>query len=219
MTSYLVLFDVDGTLLLSHDDVYFEANRDALIEVYGEAPAAPDVPGETALAQARRALLGAGRGDDEIESGLADWCVVLSRRYLELLEITDTSQWDVARDAADALARIDRRALLTGNPEPIARARMECIGLADFFPVGQGAFGCERERRVQLVDLARQRAGDWPASRTVSVGDTPLDVETAHAAGVRVVAVTTGSYDASAVSGADAVIERLAELPDAIASL
>ena len=33
--SWLVLFDVDGTLLLNHDGVYVEANRLALTEVYG----------------------------------------------------------------------------------------------------------------------------------------------------------------------------------------
>jgi hypothetical protein len=42
--SWLVLFDVDGTLLLTHDEVYVEANRLALTEVYGSAPAGPDVP-------------------------------------------------------------------------------------------------------------------------------------------------------------------------------
>jgi phosphoglycolate phosphatase len=219
VTAYLVLFDVDGTLLLSDDDFYVEANRAALIEVYGDAPAAQDVPGDTAMAHARRALRGAGRGDGEIDAGLADWCIVFSRRYVELLRTADTSHWDVAADAAAALARIERRALLTGNPEDIARARMDRIGLASFFPVGQGAFGCERERRVDLFDLARRRAGGWPAGRTVAVGDTPLDVETAHAAGVRAVAVTTGRYDASALSAADVVIERLAQLSGALGSL
>jgi len=33
--SLLVLFDVDGTLLLTHDEVYVEANRDALVAVWG----------------------------------------------------------------------------------------------------------------------------------------------------------------------------------------
>jgi len=41
----LVLFDVDGTLLLTHDEVYVEANRDALRDVWGIAPDGTDVPG------------------------------------------------------------------------------------------------------------------------------------------------------------------------------
>ena len=54
--SWLVLFDVDGTLLLTHDEVYVEANRLALNDVYGAAPEGPDVPGDTATAHTRRAL-------------------------------------------------------------------------------------------------------------------------------------------------------------------
>ena len=49
MSGALVLFDVDGTLLLTHDEVYVEANRDALRDVWGIAPDGTDVPGQTAL--------------------------------------------------------------------------------------------------------------------------------------------------------------------------
>ena len=219
MTPYLVLFDVDGTLLLTHDEVYVEANRAALIEVYGIAPDAPDTPGDTALANTRRALHSAGRSDGEVDAGLAEWCATFSRRYVDLLRSTDTSGWKAAPGAAETLAPIDSRALLTGNPEAVARARIDRLGLAGLFPDGQGAFGCERERPAELYDLARRRAGGWPANRTVRVADTPFDVETAHLAGVLAVGVTTGRYEASDLAGADAVLERLAELPDALASL
>ncbi len=36
--TWLVLFDVDGTLLLTHDEVYVEANRLALINVERRRP-------------------------------------------------------------------------------------------------------------------------------------------------------------------------------------
>ena len=78
-----------------------------------------------------------------------------------------------------------RLALLTGNPEPVARARMERLGLARFFPPGQGGFGCDAEERAALIETARRRAGGWPAGRTVAVGDTPRDGEAAREAGIR----------------------------------
>jgi phosphoglycolate phosphatase len=219
MTPYLVLFDVDGTLLLTHDELYVEASRTTLNELYAIAPEAPDTPGDTALATTRRTLRSAGWSDDEIDSRLAEWCATFSRRYVDLLRSADTSSWEVAPDAAPTLARIERRALLTGNPEEIARARLERLGLAELFPHGQGAFGCEREQRIELIELARRRANGWPASRTVCVGDTPLDIEGAHAAGGLVVSVTTGRYEASELAGADAVVERLARVPDVLATL
>jgi phosphoglycolate phosphatase-like HAD superfamily hydrolase len=171
------------------------------------------------MANTRRALRSADRTDGEIDARLAEWCATFSRRYIDLLRSADTSGWEAAPGAADTLARIDSRALLTGNPEAVARARMKRLGLAGLFPDGQGAFGCERELPVELFDLARLRAGGWPADRTVRVADTPFDVESAHTAGVLAVAVTTGRYAASDLTAADAVLDGLAQLPDALASL
>ena len=79
-------------------------------------------------------------------------------------------------------------------------------------PRGQGAFGCEREERTNLFALARQRAGNWPADKTIAVGDTPIDVSSAHAAGCRCVAVTTGRYREPELADADAVITNLNQL-------
>jgi phosphoglycolate phosphatase-like HAD superfamily hydrolase len=72
---------------------------------------------------------------------------------------------------------------------------------------------------VELFDLARERAGDWPAHSTVGVGDTPIDVASAHAAGCRSIAVTTGKYGREELDAADAVIANLGELESALATL
>jgi phosphoglycolate phosphatase len=217
--SWLVLFDVDGTLLLDHDPVYVKANRAALEEVYGTFAEAPDVPGDTAPAHTRRAMRAAGLTDAQIDVGLDRWCERFSARYVELLADADTSHWTAAPGAREVLAGIEHRALLTGNPEAVARARMKRLGLDTFFPDGQGAFGCEQEDRVKLFALARERAGGWPPERTVEVGDTPLDVSSARAAGCLCVAVTTGRYGKEELSGADAVISDLTQLDSALAVL
>ena len=216
----LVLFDIDGTLLLTHDELYVQANADALRAVFGVTDVQhPDDPGDTALHYTRLVLQGAGLDDATIDAGLGRWCSAISRRYAELLAAADTSHWQTASDAAEALAAVPQRALLTGNPEPIARARMVRMGLASFFPDGEGAFGCERERRVALIALALRRADDWAADRTVAVGDTPRDIHTAHEAGIRCIAVSTGAYDRSQLADADHVIATLGELPAALSSL
>jgi phosphoglycolate phosphatase-like HAD superfamily hydrolase len=217
--SLLVLFDVDGTLLLSHDEVYVAASRAALLEVYGTAPDGPDRPGDTATSHTRRALRLAGMPDEEIDAGLERWCAAMSTRYVELLAHADTSGWRVAGSARDVLAGIEHRALMTGNPEAVARARLERIGLLDLFPDGHGAFGCEHEDRVELFRLALKREDGWPPERTVAVGDTPLDVSSAHAASLLCVAVTTGRYGADELRDADRIIDTLVELPAALESM
>lgn len=217
--SWLVLFDVDGTLLLTHDEVYVEASRIAMDEVFGRNADGPDVPGDTATAHVRRALQEAGVPDVEIEAGLPKWCTAFSREYVRVLGDADTSHWVRAPHAHEALAGLTRPALLTGNPPTVARARMERLDLGRYFPIGQGAFGCERENRIELFDLARSRAGDWPAERTVAVGDTPLDVSSAHAAGCRCIGVTTGRFNAEQLEEADAVIADLGCLENALAQM
>ena len=195
MTPLLALFDVDGTLFLTDDPLAGLALNETLADRYGvelpdDAVGRVDHQGQTSLRIARLVLAAAGVEEPD---DLGGWCRAFAERYLELLADADTSTWRAAPEAEAALERLAaadvRVALLTGNPEPIARARMERLGLARLFPAGQGAFGCEAESREELIALARHRAGDWPASSTVEVGDTPCDASSSQAAGIRSIIV------------------------------
>jgi phosphoglycolate phosphatase len=220
----LVLFDVDGTLFLTHDPLLGVATIEAIATVWGLRPKATaiegvDHAGQTALSITRAILRGEGLNDTEIDPGLDDWCAETSSRYLQLLVGADTRAWRSPEGAAETLERIAHKALLTGNPEPVAWARMAKLGLDQLFTEGQGAFGCEAEERPTLIVLARERAGDWPADETVAVGDTPADIAGARAAGIHVVAYASGRMDRESLSTADATIERMDELPTALARL
>jgi phosphoglycolate phosphatase len=202
LTPLLVLVDVDGTLFLTHDPLAGRALRETLSERFGvelpeDALERVDHEGQTSLRIGRLVLRDAGLEDGEIDAGLEVWCADFARRYLELLREADTSRWAAAPGAEAALGRLEagghRLALLTGNPEAVARARLERLGLAQFFAAGQGAFGCESEWRGELIALARARAGDWPANRTVEVGDTAVDVSSAREAGIRSLRVGPGT--------------------------
>jgi phosphoglycolate phosphatase-like HAD superfamily hydrolase len=219
----LALFDVDGTLLLSDDPVAGEAFVDALRELFpvdppDDAVDLVDHQGQTAMRIARLVLRQQGLPDEAIDPHLRDWCGRFAERYVQLLAEADTRGWEGAPGAADALERLCDAgigtALLTGNPEPMARARMARLGLARFFPEGQGAFGCDAENRECLLDLAVDRAGT-PANKAVEIGDTPRDVSTAHAAGLRSVAVRS-SRSKEDLGHADAVADDLAEVAEVL---
>lgn len=193
-----MLFDVDGTLFLTHDPLAGEALRESLRERFDvrlpdDAMENVDHQGQTSLRIARLILEVATLDDATIDAGLAEWCPRFAERYVELLGQADTSGWRAAPGAEGVLAPLadagDQLALLTGNPEPMARARMERLGLARFFPSGQGAFGCDAEERAELIELARARAGNWPRDRTVEIGDTARDTSSAHEAGIRSIRV------------------------------
>jgi phosphoglycolate phosphatase-like HAD superfamily hydrolase len=223
----LVLFDVDRTLFVSSDSLYGKALAAAVHEVYGlrlseDAFARTDNAGETARAGVRKLLAAEGLDDATIDAGLARWTDRFTDNYLELLAAADTSHWKAAPGAAETLEQLGREhrlALLTGNPERMARARMERLGLAEFFREGQGAFGSDGEHRADLIAIARQGAGGWPAEHTVLVGDTPRDVAGAHEAVVKAMGITQGRFDAGELADADAVVNELRELPAALRDL
>jgi phosphoglycolate phosphatase-like HAD superfamily hydrolase len=216
--SLLLLFDLDGTLLHGDDVECREAFRAAVADVYGVTV------GEDVLTHHGATAIGALRISLPVDPGDPQrWCTSFCEHYRLLLGERAPSL-EPAPGAAETLAglaREHRLALLTGNPRAMARVRVDRLGLGGFFADGQGAFGDEREERAELVALARGRAGDWPRERTVVVGDTPRDVDAAHGAGVRCVAVAAGPYDrdALAAAGADAVVDTLAELPALLAAL
>jgi phosphoglycolate phosphatase len=219
LTALLALFDLDGTLFLTHDPLSGRALVSTLEQVYGvevaaDAPANVEHRGLTAKRIARNVLGAAGVSDAAVDERLNEWCDAFAERYLQLLAEADTSSWQARRGAADGLARLQaegiRLALVTGNPEPVARARLQRLGLARFFPHGEGGFGCEAEERAALLELARQRGGDWPAAATVEIGDTPEDVATAKAAGFRSIAVRSPRMrDLAEFAGADELVDDM----------
>jgi phosphoglycolate phosphatase len=219
LTGLLALFDVDGTLFLTHDPLSGRALVATLEEVYGvdvpaDAPAQVEHRGLTAKRIGRNVLRAAGVGDSTVDRHLDQWCAAFTEYYLELLAGADTSGWRARPGAAQGLERLQaegvRLALVTGNPEAMARARLRQLGLERFFPPGGGAFGCEAEDRGALLELARHRAGDWPAASTAEVGDTREDVATAKAAGFRSIAVSSPRLrDRHELAGADAVVDDM----------
>ena len=228
MSGLLALFDLDGTLFLTDDPLSGRALRATLEEFYGieVAANAPDNVEHRGLSSrriARNVLRAAGLSDTEIDDRLSSWCSRYAERYLELLAASDTRDWEARPGAAEGLARLDeagvRFALVTGNPEPVARSRLERLGLAGFFPGGQGAFGCEAEERTVLLELARHRAGDWPAERTAEVGDTRQDVATAKAVGIHSIAVASPRSDLTELAGADALVGDMDGIVEALLAL
>ena len=218
MTPRLALFDLDGTLFLTHDPLSGRALVETLEQSFGavvdpDAPANVDHRGLTAKRIARNVLRAAGLADPVIDEGLDRWCPSYAERYLALLAEADTSGWETRPGAAEGLARLRdsgiRLALVTGNPEPIARARLERLGLSPFFPPGTGSYGCEAEDRETLLALALARAGDWPPEATAEIGDTGEDIATAKASGITSIAVSSPRTDPAELSDADIVVEDM----------
>ncbi|GAC1354767.1 MAG: HAD hydrolase-like protein [Polyangiales bacterium] len=211
----LLLFDIDGTLLIGGAVAHAAALHTALEEIFGVDGAARhaiEVAGRTDLDIARELLrcegIAPARVDEHVGALAGAWC----RAYADAVE--DDLSHALAPGAAELLERLAARAdarlsLLTGNLEPIARLKLERAGIGRHFAAGQGAFGSDAEDRTRLPPVARARAGipgaPWPRKRTLVIGDTPRDIACARADGLRCLAVASGGFGPDELAGADGV--------------
>jgi phosphoglycolate phosphatase len=133
-----------------------------------------------------------------------------------------------AQQALDALAAVPGvvQSVLTGNVREVAEAKLAPLGLSAHLDFAVGAYGNEHETRAELVPLARTRAAaayraDFSGHATVLVGDTPLDVAAALAAGARAVGVASGQFPEAALeaAGAGAVLADLTGTEQVIAAV
>jgi len=225
----LVLFDIDGTLLLS-DGAGRRAIHRALIEIFGETgPADHRFDGKTDPQIVRELMRSVGHEDAHIDERLQG----LFTRYVACLreELQDPEYHAAALpgvpELLDALAKRDEvtLGLLTGNLVDGARAKLEAVGIdPELFRVG--AYGTDHELRPELPEIAQRRAREVlgievPGSRVVIIGDTPADVECGRGIGARAIGVATGRYSTKelAAHGAVAVFENFVDTEAVITAI
>jgi len=220
----VVLFDIDGTILLSHGAgrVAMEA---ALVEQFGTAgPSSYRYDGKTDKLIVRETMRLRGFADAEIDARMP---AVLSR-YLEnlLSALAGGGRRAYALPGVPALVDAVEAAddlvlgLLTGNVVAGARAKLGAVDIAfDRFVVG--AFGSDHEDRPALPPIAQRRASELlgyavPGERLIIVGDTPADVHCGRGVGARAIAVAHQVIHEAAISVGHRVrridLDRLREI-------
>ncbi|MBA2305328.1 MAG: haloacid dehalogenase-like hydrolase [Acidobacteria bacterium] len=216
----LVLFDIDGTLVLTGGAGLRGMNR-ALEEVFGHSNGLDGIPvaGRTDRAILADAVRRRGRALDG--PTLAD----LQQRYVaslaEEMQRPGQGRKAVMPGIPEILNQLHGRddvlvGLLTGNFEEGARVKLAHFDLWRYFRCG--AFGGDAVDRNALVPVAVGRARrcglpDIADADVIVIGDTPHDVACAHAAGATAVAVATGSssVDELRTTGAEHVFEDLSD--------
>lgn len=209
----LVLFDIDGTLLRGGDPTHAKAFDAACRKFF-------DVPGDTSRSEL------AGRTDRYIlltllsqqevrptEAEIAD-VFRFMEDYVER-ELTHSLAERVLPGVAELLRELRERrhliGLVTGNLPRIAKTKLSRAGLwAAFDPIG--GFGDLSPTRSDLVKAALERA-DFPAHRTVVIGDTIHDIECGRTHGTRTIGVATGHTPAASLTeaGAHLAVPSLAD--------
>jgi phosphoglycolate phosphatase len=214
----ILLFDIDGTLVAT-GGAGAVAWRRAFEDLHG-IPADigqftdagmtdPDVGAKTF-----EAVLGRKPSPHELAQ-------LVQRRLEHLPEaVAESEGYRVLPGVPERLRQLSREGhllgLITGNGDGAAFTKLARGDLVRWFSFGAYATaGLERAGIVRQA-VARGEAflgENVPNTEIYVIGDTPLDIEAAHAAGCTAIAVATGKYDAAALreAGADHVLETLEE--------
>ena len=214
--AHAVLFDIDGTLLVSGGAGGVAWQR-AFRELHGidadvaERTDAGMTDPEIAAIIFRAVI---GRDGDQAERAR------VIAAYLRHLPdaVAESEDYRLMPGVEEVLDRlIDAGMLLglvTGNIEAAAHVKLARGNLNRFFSFG--GYGSDSADRTELTKAALRR-GELVSGGTLgdggcfSVGDTPRDVSAGHGAGIKVVGVATGKYSVDELrdSGADWALETL----------
>jgi phosphoglycolate phosphatase-like HAD superfamily hydrolase len=213
-----ILFDIDGTLLVT-GGAGAGSWRLAFDELYG-------IPADIGK------FTDVGMTDPEV--GRKTFEAVLGREperkeFARLLErrlhylhatVADSEDYRVLAGVEELLPELIEEGyllgLVTGNVEAAAHVKLHRANLNRFFSFG--GYGSDSTDRGEVTKIALARAtlvfGETvTAAQALVVGDTPHDVEGAHAAGIACVGVGSHNFTADQLreAGADYAITSLAE--------
>lgn len=214
----VLLFDIDGTLVTT-GGAGTAAWKRAFEDLYG-------IPADIGE------YTDAGMTDPEVgkrtfEAVLhrfptyAELAQLLQRRLEYMPEAVERSTgYMVLPGVPERLQQLSRSGhllgLVTGNIDGAAHIKLQRGDLGRWFTFGAYAGG--GTERADIVAEAAHRAEaivghELPRREVFVIGDTPLDIDAAHAVGCTAIGVATGHYSSAALTeaGADRVIETLEE--------
>ncbi len=210
----LILFDIDGTLVLGarcHYQAFVEAVKkfyDLENDISGI-----NYAGKTDPQILTEVLRLGGLNEEETEQNFQVCLDFMAHYYLKNVYHENVKPLEGVKALLKELQR--RKVLLglvTGNLETIAYAKLGKVGLDGYFPFG--GFGSDHSNRSFLVKKALKQAQNkygYEGNHTFVIGDTPRDVKAAKASNLLSIGVATGRYSKEELEncGADYVLKNL----------
>ncbi len=199
MTTRLILFDIDGTLLMSKG-IGRESKRRAMLEYYKEVGNLDNhvFGGKTDWLTLVELLEPHGKTSEDIGQDLPMFEEIMARHMRELRNDYEAHAIPHAMELVNCLRDRDDTmiGLVTGNMSKTAPIKLEMAGYdPSWFAVG--AYGNESPDRNDLPRLAIDRAEaitgrEFSGDQVIVIGDTAADIDAARAVSATSVAVCTG---------------------------
>ncbi len=211
------LFDIDGTLLNCQDAVHYFAFCNALSTAAGRPL---NLDGVVTHGNTDEGILRDAFAAGSVEE--ARWRPRMEAIRAQMGDEVEANRaelrMDVLPGARDLLTHLRGRGAVlstaTGNLARIGEAKLAHCGLLEYFALGGWSDGFETRADVFRAALARLRERIGNGGAVCVFGDTPADVQAAHANGLEVVAVATGIFPTAQLEaeGPELCLDSLAEL-------
>lgn len=235
----LLTFDVDGTLIRStgQDANRFHKNafKFGFKKVFNIETSIDCVEHHGSTDKLIiKAVLNYHKVDEErILEGLENVCQAMVE-YAEENAEDAANGIELLPGVYELLERLSKRedcccALVTGNLEPIAWAKMKQLGIDKLFQREvRGGFGSDHEQRSALVSIAHERAKsiiDFHADRRYHFGDTHNDITAAEQSGAIAIGLATGIWSLDDLKSVSVkkdealFLESLADVDDVLTKL
>ena len=204
-----IMFDLDGTLANSRDDIAMSVNftLDSFVLPRREPEEIYGFIGGGVHNLIRNSLPEGAKGT--VEEGVE----LFWRIYKE--HVLDTTRLYPGIKEALGQLRGVRKGVVTNKPLSHARLILEGLGIADFFETVQGwVEGIEVKPSPQMLYMALDEA-DVPKEHSVMVGDSMNDLLAARNAGVRacIVGYGYGRMDAVLEAKPEFFAQTVADIP------
>ncbi len=205
----ITLFDNDWTLIRGRNKAHLDSFDYAVKKIFGLDVSIREVAVEGRIDSQILLIMLESQGIHPDEAK-----VKIPKLFQEMVKYfrshEDDGDYTPMPGAPELLKELKKRntliGVLTGNVEEIGWYKLEKAGLKQY--IDFGAFGSEAYRRSDLVPIALEKAQKLQQNLTlqdlVLVGDSPLDVQCAKDAGVKIIAVAAADFSTEQLSKAEA---------------
>jgi phosphoglycolate phosphatase len=212
LNSYVVLFDVDGTLISSSRAEEGERRRylTTIRDVVGREPTVilSRFAGMVDPQICKILLTETGLDDKRVEYFLPKVLARMSEIY------RDMEKRPTLNEGVEELLRILRRSqshivgVLTGNLSAVAKEKLRAAGIDSYFT--EGFYADDYSDRNRLIeDAVRTCVANYTLSdrkNVMIIGDTPRDISAANAAKATSIGIASGMFSLEQLSQANATL-------------
>ncbi|MBI4653504.1 MAG: HAD-IA family hydrolase [Nitrospirae bacterium] len=216
----LLIFDLDGTLVDTSVDITNAINY--AVEPFGVEPLSVETVKSMVGSGITKLIEGLIPPQSPLaKEGREDFRDETVRRFLEYYSkhlLDNTRPYLQVKETLSKLYNF-KKAVISNKRESLSKEVLEGLGLLEFFALVLGSDSVPERKPSPVPVLEVLKRLGVSKYEAVMIGDSNYDIGSAHAAGVKIIAVTYGYRSRDVLKDADFMIDNFKELLDILPQL